>query len=145
MEKILLYNIFLDNADIIELIIYICYIYGLIVLGILVKPTVLSMLILGAYVYYTTWNILAIEPCVYRMNVAMAVFVFMYTVGCVMVYKLTHYIYWEKRKYIYLLLFLPFGYFIAVKTCFSILNRNPYSNLLYAFSCMRYVFQNNIQ
>ena len=133
-------NIQFALPDLIELSIYIFYIYFLIILAIVFKPNILTISALILYVYYISWDILSSNTCHQINFVPKVILSAMYTLGCVIAYIVTYYIYWYYRNYIFLLFFAPFAYFLTIKTLLYILKCNPYSNINYAFG----VFQKGI-
>jgi hypothetical protein len=131
-------NITFNHLDLMEFILYVFYIYYLVFLAVIFIPNKYTISILVAYVYCTSWNIITPENCTSLSFPVRALFITMYTIGCAFAYKLIHYIYWKKPKYIFTLLFLPIIYFVTIKVCCYVFNCNTYSNFNYAIKMMQF-------
>lgn len=132
--------------DCIEFSIYVVYIYFLVILAIIFKPTYITTSLLFFYVYPITWIILSNADCVQLSVLTKLVVSFLYTIGCVVAYYVTNYIYWHKPQYTWILLFSPVVFFFTIKFWLYLLNCNPYSNIKYAIQLSSYglVFLNNL-
>jgi hypothetical protein len=124
--------------DCIEFSIYVVYIYFLIILAILIKPNIITTSILVFYVYPLTWIILSNADCVQISALTKFIVSCIYTVGCVVAYHLTNYIYWHSPQYKLVLLFAPVMFFFTIKFWLYLLNCNPYSNIKYAIQLTTY-------
>lgn len=120
--------------DIIEIIIYIVYIYWLILLAVIFTPNIYTISLLIIYVGIITWNILHTCNITGWLQILVSC---LYTIGCVMAYIITHYIWWKMPRYKYILLFGPFMYYATIKCWLYFLGCNPYSNLNYAFKLVK--------
>ena len=120
------------DIRLIEFITYTLYMALLVFLAISFKPTIYTILILGVYVFYTTWHILSWGDCFNLTDATQLAFTFIYTLCCIGVYKLVHYIYTKKPEYRYTLPILYFGsvrgwfYLFGCKSTFILISgANP--------------------
>lgn len=78
-----------DNINILELAGCGFYIYFVIFLFFIIKPTIYTILLFFTYCFITTYYIL--EPCSkFRNNLIDIFFVFFYSLGCVLMYYIIH-------------------------------------------------------
>lgn len=126
------------RLDVIELIVYIGYIYFLTVLAILIRPNVYSLTFVVIYVYATTWYIITQDVC---KNLTFGFRLFFsgaYTLGCYISYFAIHRVYWKYVSYRYWLVTLPFIYFIILKVLLQLVGCSPYANILFAIKFTKY-------
>lgn len=126
----------LDFLELVELILYIFYIYFVIVLAILFQPNKYTYAMLFFSVYFITWNIIHPTNCSNLTVIVRVFLVSLYTLCCAAVYKLIHYIYWEKSNYTFLFLLGPFVYFMLVKLSLYTFKCNKYSNITFGFNIL---------
>lgn len=122
---------------IIELFLYATYLYVLMIVGINVKPSILSTIILFLYCFYTTWHLyVGCNSKLLKNKLIKGTFVTGYSLFCVTAYYLLYYT-WDKYNenmlYIIYLLGVPLYYFTAVKIAEYVFECDKYHTLFFPF------------
>ena len=125
----------------IEILIYHIYIYCALFLAILFKPTTYTCLALFVYVFLTSWMVANPVNCTTLNTVTKVTVVSLYTLGCVVAYKIVYYIYWSNKKYVGLLFLSPFLYFLVIKGLFHNFHCNAYSNINFSVDILHSLMQ----
>jgi hypothetical protein len=124
-----------------ELLIYHIYIYCALFLAILFKPTTYTCLALFLYVFFSSWMVANPVNCTHLSTVTKVTVVSLYTLCCVVAYKIVYYIYWKNKEYVVFLFLSPFLYFLVIKGLFHRFHCNTNSNINLSVDILRTVVQ----
>lgn len=135
------------NKTISELFLYFIYIYLCVILALIFKPTLIPLLIIGIYCFYTTWIIFTnsnSQSYLLKNEYLRFAIVFNYSLFCMLTYYILH-TYWKKLikfpLFKILIICSPIIYFSLIKLigyiftcdshyCINFILRNPFYHVL---------------
>ena len=115
-----------------EFLLYCLYIYSFIIVAIKVKPTPLLLTLIFIYAYIFFVLIYKFGKCNNYGNIKYLIFL-LYSAGCMASYYIAHIIYYNHKRYRYILLLGPLFFLSVIKFFEVSLKCERNSNIRYVF------------
>ena len=129
----------IKNNEKIEFAVYIFYVYYLIFLAILFKPTINTGIFICLFVIICSINICNEKNCKKTNNYIKIIGILMYVLFCIIMHSLIHFIYWKMKNMQFILLFIPFLYYSIVKFMLFAFDCNKFANFNYMVDIVKYI------